>query len=176
MVRFHGLSPVFDKIGFRVHNIVIVRAARQPALSLGSQLVWPEYGTSQLEVGKAHMKRLVAMAIIKMAGKAILLTIIAGIVIGVVGHIGKWDTSLAYSNAFFIAGCLAIMAGASSRLGAGQEWSNYRLLYAESFRDMSNDERANFIIGASSSVSLVILGLLSGILLILISVFVTKMF
>jgi hypothetical protein len=176
MVRFHGLSPVFDKIGFRVHNIVIVRAARQPALSLGSQLVWPEYGTSQLEVGKAHMKRLVAMAIIKMAGKAILLTIIAGIVIGVVGHIGKWDTSLAYSNAFFIAGCLAIMAGASSRLGAGQEWSNFRLLYAESFRDMSNDERANFIIGASSSVSLVILGLLSGILLILISVFVTKMF
>jgi hypothetical protein len=122
------------------------------------------------------MKRLVIMAIIKMCGKAILLTTIAGIVIGVIGHIGKWDTSLAYSNAFFLAGCLAIVAGALSRLGASQEWRNFQSLYAESFRDMSNDERATFIVNASSSVSLVILGLLSGILLVLISVLVTKMF
>ena len=122
------------------------------------------------------MKRLVIMAIIKMCGKAILLTIIAGIVIVVIGNMYKWDTSLAYSNAFFIAGCLAFVAGASSRLGAGQGWNNFQLLYVESFRDMSSSERANFIINASSSLSLVILGLLSGILLILISLFVTKMF
>jgi hypothetical protein len=122
------------------------------------------------------MKRLVIMTIIKMCGKAILLTLIAGIVIGVIGHIKRWDTSLVYSNAFFIAGCLAIIGGASSRLGASQGWSNLQLLYAESFRDMSNDERANFVINASSSVSLAILGLLSGTLLFLISLFVTKMF
>ena len=65
------------------------------------------------------MKRLVIMAMIKMCGKAILLTVIAGIVIGAIGHVNRWDTSLAYSNAFFITGCLAIVAGASSRLGAG---------------------------------------------------------
>jgi hypothetical protein len=122
------------------------------------------------------MNRLVMMAIIKMCGKAILLTIIAGIVIGVIGNMNKWDTSLAYSNAFFIAGCLVIAAGALSRLGAGQERNSFQLLHAESFRGMSSSERANFIINASSSVSMVILGLLSGILLILISVFVTKMF
>ena len=106
-----------------------------------------------------------------MCGKAILLTIIAGIVVGAIGYVKKWDTLLAYSNAFFIAGCLTIVAGASSRLGAGQQWANFRVLYAESFRDMSSDERANFIVDASSSVGLPILGLLSGILLILISVF-----
>ena len=111
-----------------------------------------------------------------MCGKAILFTIIAGIVIGVIGHSKKWDTALAYSNAFFIPGCLAIIAGASSRLGASQEWSNFQLLYADSFRDMSNDERANSIITASSSVGLVMLGLLTGILLTLISAFATKMF
>ena len=111
-----------------------------------------------------------------MCAKAILLTTIAGIVIGVIGNMNKWDTSLAYSNAFFIAACLAIIAGASSRLGAGQEWSNFQSLYAESFRDMSPGERAHFIVNASSPVRLVILGLLSGILLILISVLVTKMF
>lgn len=122
------------------------------------------------------MKRSVMMAIITMCGKAVLLTAIAGILIGVIGNIRKWDTSIAYGNAFFIAGCLMIIAGASSKLGAGQEWYSFQFLYAESFRDMSSTERANFIINASSSLSLVILGLLSGILLILISVLVTKMF
>ena len=122
------------------------------------------------------MKRLVIMAIIKMCGKAILLTVVAGIVIGVIGYTKKWDTSLAYSNAFFIAGSLVIIGGAMSRLGAGREWNTFLSFHAESFRDMSSSEQANFIINASSSFSLVILGLLSGILLILISLFVTKMF
>ena len=121
------------------------------------------------------MKRLVIMTIIKLFGEAILFTIIAGIVIGVIGNIKKWDTSLAYGNAFFIAGCLVIVAGAFSRLGAGQERNNFQQFHAESFRDMSSSEQANFIINASSSARMVVLGLLSGILLILISVVVTKM-
>lgn len=122
------------------------------------------------------MNRSVIDAIIKMFGKAILLTIIAGIVIGVIGYLNKWDTSLAYSNAFFFAGCLMIIAGTSSRLGAGQGWSQFRSLYAESYRNMSTSERADFIVNVSSSFNLVILGLLSGIMLILISAFVTEMF
>jgi hypothetical protein len=122
------------------------------------------------------MKRLVVMAIITMCGKAIFLTTIVGIVIGIMGNVNKWNTSLAYSNAFFIAGCLAIGAGTLSRLGAGQARNSFQLLYAESFRNMSSSERANFIVNVSNSMSTVILSLLSGILLILISVFVAKMF
>ena len=110
-----------------------------------------------------------------MCGKAILLTIMVAIVIGLIGYKNQWD-SLAYSNAFFIAGGLIIVAGAFSRLAAGQDWSVFQSLYAESFRNMSSGERADFIINASSSVNLVILGVLSGILLILISWFVTKLF
>lgn len=121
------------------------------------------------------MKRLVIVAIIKMCGEAILFTIIAGIVIGIIGNINKWNTSLAYSNAFFIAGCLMIIGGASSRLAAGREWDSFRSVYAESFRGMSSSERANFILEVSSSWRLAILGLLSGILLFLISAFLTKM-
>jgi hypothetical protein len=122
------------------------------------------------------MKRLVMMTIIKMFGEAILLTIIAGIIIGVIGYVRKWDTSIAYSNAFFIAGCLVIVAGAFSRLGAGQERNYFQLIRAESFRDMSLSEQANFIINASSSLHIVILGLLSGILLVLISLLVSRIF
>ncbi len=123
-------------------------------------------------VDKAHMKRLVIKAIIKMCAKSILLTTIIGVIIGIIGYTNKWNSSIAYSNAFFLAGCLVIVAGTASRLGAGQEWNNFQLLNAESFREMNSSERANFIINASSSISLVILGLLTGILLILISVIV----
>jgi len=120
------------------------------------------------------MKRLVIMTILKMCGTAILFSVIAGVVIGVIGYLNKWETSVAYSNAYFIAGCLMIIAGGSSRLTAGRDWSSYQSVYAESFRDMSSGERANYIIGVSSSYRLVILGLLSGLLLILISFVLTK--
>lgn len=115
------------------------------------------------------MKRLVIKVIVKMCVKSIVLTTIIGVAIGITGYINKWDSSLAYSDAFFLAGCLVIVAGAASRLAAGQEWKTFQLLGAPSFREMSSSERANFIINASSSMSLVILGLLTGILLILIS-------
>ena len=122
------------------------------------------------------MNRLLMMTVIKMCGEALLLMILAGIVIGIIGNLNKWDTSLKYSNALFIAGCLLIIAGASSRMGAGQEWSHFQGLYAESFRNMSASERANFIVEASSSFHLVILGLLSGVSLMLISELVAKLF
>jgi hypothetical protein len=131
-----------------------------------------EYGPSWIRlkgVDKAHMKRLIIKAIIKMCVKSILLTTFIGVGIGIIGYINKWNSSIAYSNAFFLAGCLVIVAGTASRLAASQESSNSQWLHAESLREMSSSERAYFMINASSSISLVILGVLSGILLILIS-------
>ena len=120
-------------------------------------------------VDKAHMKRLVIEAILKMCAKCILLTTIIGGVIAIIGYINQWNSSIAYSNAFFLAGCLVFVAGGLSRFAAGQEWSNFQLLHAESFREMSSSEQADFIVNASSPISTVILGILSGLLLILIS-------
>jgi hypothetical protein len=122
------------------------------------------------------MKRLVMMTVIKMCGEAVLLTILVGAIIVIIGNLKKWDTSLEYSNAFFIAGCLVIIAGAASRLGAAQGSSSFQQLNVASLRNMSAGERAEFIINAGSSVRLVILGLLGGILLILISVLVARLF
>jgi hypothetical protein len=115
------------------------------------------------------MDRLIIQAIVKICAKSIVLATVIVLVIGIIGYINRWDSLVAYSNAFFLAGCLIIVAGGLSRFGAGQEWSAFQLLYAESFREMSNSDRANFIINASSSVSLLILGLLSGLWLILLS-------
>lgn len=120
------------------------------------------------------MNRLVMIAISKMLAKSILLATIITIVIGIIGYVKKWDTPLVYSNAFFIAGALVIIAGTSSRLAAGDDWKNSQLVSANGFRDMSSSERASFIVNASSSFGSVILGVLSGILLIVISSIVAK--
>jgi hypothetical protein len=122
------------------------------------------------------MKRLVIIAILKLCGEAILLAILVGIVIAIIGNLNKWDTPIQYSNAFFIAGCLVIVPGVMSRLRAGEEWYYFQSYSAESIRDMSPDERASFVVNTSTSLRHIILGLLTGILLILTSVLVMKLF
>lgn len=115
------------------------------------------------------MERSVIKAILKIFMESVILTACIGAGIGMIGYIRKWNSSIAYSDAFFLAGCMVIVAGGLSRLGAGQEWSIFQLFSAETFRGMSSGERANFIIDSSSPVRLVLLGALTGILLILIS-------
>lgn len=115
------------------------------------------------------MKQLVIKTIIHTCAKAIFLTTFIGIVIGIIGYLNNWSSLVEYSNAFFLAGCLVLVAGGLSRFAAGQQWGSFQLLSAESFRGMSSSERAEFIVNASSSMSALILGVLSGILLLLIS-------
>ena len=122
------------------------------------------------------MNRLLITTIIKFCGEAVLIAIVAGFGIGIFGYLKKWDSSLAYGNAFFIAGALIIIAGAASRMGASQERNMYQMFHIDTFRNMSASEQANYVIELSSSVHLAILGILSGILLILASWFVTKIF
>jgi hypothetical protein len=54
-------------------------------------------------------------AFLGMCGKVLLVLLLAGGIIGVLGYKQAWNTSIAYSNAFFFAGCLLIIAGTSSR-------------------------------------------------------------
>jgi hypothetical protein len=114
------------------------------------------------------MKRLVIQEISKVSAEAVLLATAIGIAIGIIGYLNHWSSAIKYSNAFFLAGCLIIIAGTSSRLAAGQEWGSFQI-FSESFRDMSRSERANYIVNASSSVRLAIVGALSGLLLIVVS-------
>ncbi len=104
-----------------------------------------------------------------LCAKSVLLTALIGGVIGVIGNYNKWTSPVTYSNAFFLAGSLMIIAGASSRFAVSQGSSAYQLLGAESFRTMSSSERRDYIIGVSSSMSTVILGILTGVVLVLVS-------
>ncbi len=115
------------------------------------------------------MKRLIIKAIFTMCAKALGFTAAIAVIIAIIGYVNKWDSTLAYSNAFFLAGCLMIVAGTASNFRGSQENYNYRLFTAESFRGMSGSERALYIMNVNSPISNVILGVLTGILLILIS-------
>ena len=118
------------------------------------------------------MNRTVVIAISKLCGEALLITVLAIIVVVIMGNLNKWDSSMKYSNALFIAGALVIIGGLSSRLAASEDWYTFRRIGSESYSDMSPTERANFIVEASSSLRLVIIGLLGGISLMLISLLV----
>lgn len=114
--------------------------------------------------------RLIIRSIVNMCVKSLLIAAITGVIISVIGYVYNWSSLIAYSNALFIAGSLLFIAGAFSRYAAGQGLPNLRLFHAESLRNMSSSELANFIVAESSSPNIVILGLLSGILLMLLSV------
>ena len=115
------------------------------------------------------MKRYIVKAILIMCAKIFFTTASIGGAILYIGYVKHWNTMIAYSNAFFLAGSLVIIAGGMSRAAAGDDWNIFQRLSAESFREMSSGDRANFIIEASSSISTLILGVASGLLLMLIS-------
>lgn len=117
----------------------------------------------------AYMKRLVIKTILNLCAEAILIAAIVAVVIGILGYIKQWNSSITYSNAFFLAGCLFIIAGGLSRFAAGQERNVFQSFSAEAFRGMSASEQANYVVNVSSSTRHVILGLLIGFLLILLS-------
>ena len=122
------------------------------------------------------MERLLVKAIIKIVAKSLALATLIGVPIGIFGYVKQWDSPITYSNAFFIAGGLMIIAGGMSRLTAGEDWSVFQLLSGESFRGMSSGERATFIINVSSQLSTVILGVLTGLLLMLVSAIAAYLF
>jgi hypothetical protein len=115
------------------------------------------------------MKRLIIKEIVKMSAKCIVLTLVVVGIIVAIGYTRKWDTPVKYSDAFFMAGGFLIIAGGFSRYTSGSDFNFFQQISAESFRGMSSSEQAIFIINASSSVSTAVLGVLTGIFLIIIS-------
>jgi ABC-type glycerol-3-phosphate transport system permease component len=126
-------------------------------------------------VDKAGMKRLIIRAAIKIGVKSIVFTTIIGAVIGVIGYIKKWDSPVTYSNAFFLAGCVVLIAALSSRYAAMRS-SHSPSFHTTSYHEMNSQEQEDYISSMSSSLSTVIFGVMSGLLLILISAIAAYMF
>jgi hypothetical protein len=131
----------------------------------------------QKGIEKPEMKHPVVKAILKLCGKSILLTAAVGIVVVVIGTRSNWNTALEYSNAFFVAGFFVIAGGLASRLGANQDVNQLRLSSsADSFRKMDMSDRLDLLANSRGSTNLAAVCSLSGILLMLLSVLISKIF
>jgi len=122
------------------------------------------------------MDPLLLKAILKTLTKSLLFTAVIAGGIGVFGCFNHWGSNITYSNVFFLAGAVMIILGAMSRTTAGESWNTFQLISGETFRGMSTSQRANFIIEASSSMSALILGVLSGLELIILSAIAAYLF
>jgi len=129
-----------------------------------------------IDVDKTLMKRRIILEILKVCGEALLFTLVAVIIVFMIGYLKHWDTSRRYSDAFFIAGCLVIIGGAMSRYAAGQEWGLFQRIEGEGSGSRNPGEQASQVVKMSSSFRLVFIGFLGGALLFCISALVTKLF
>ncbi len=109
--------------------------------------------------------------------KAILVALVLSILIYILGVLFNWKTSLEYSNAFFIAGAIAIIAGAGSVMGGFQLRGDHRILYPQSAGDMDIEKRSDTLIKDSiHSYQTTILGAICGFVLIAISIIINTYF
>ena len=121
------------------------------------------------------MKKIIINSIIELLAEAILFTLAIGGVIVILGYFRKWDSPVSYSDAFFLVGLLVFATCVISRLSSSQGMFNFPSLTAESYKKMDFSERMQYIIHINSPRRLVILGFLTGLFLILISVIVSSL-
>ena len=115
------------------------------------------------------MKKIKKHPIFLFFSEALLITLAIGTLILILGAVGRWESNVTYSNAFFIAGLVIFVTGAISRISAGQGLFNFPSITAESYKKLNVSDRMKFIISTNSPIRLVLLGATTGLLLVLIS-------
>jgi hypothetical protein len=110
-------------------------------------------------------------------GRIVLITIALGVLAFGIGWVIGWRTSIQYSNAYFVIGAILIGIGTLSVAGGFMFRGNYRLNYAQSAGILNNSERTNQnVSNASSTYSTLIIFTLSGLILILLSIGIDRLF
>jgi hypothetical protein len=123
-----------------------------------------------------QMNRFVMTDILRMAGRVAVVTVIAVIIIALLGLINQWDSSTPYSNAFFIAGAIMIAGGVGTKMRAGEDWTSTQEIHPESLSGMTGEQQSRLVLNPSNSTRLAIMGMGSGTLLVLMSLLVLRLF
>jgi hypothetical protein len=79
--------------------------------------------------------------ILRLLGTILGLTLLVSLIVLVFGMVSRWNTSMQFSNGFFIAGVLVIAFGFLSISGGLEHRADFSLIYAESVRQASIAER-----------------------------------
>ncbi|RPJ24673.1 MAG: hypothetical protein EHM33_17080 [Chloroflexi bacterium] len=79
--------------------------------------------------------------ILRLAGKILGATTLISLVVLLIGTFFQWNEPVKFSNGFFVAGAIVIVAGVFSVTGGFAQRSNFGLLYAESAGQANLAER-----------------------------------
>lgn len=114
---------------------------------------------------------------IRSLGKSLIISGIISVILVVAGLLLSWKTAIQFSNAFFWAGAILIVFGVLSIFGGYGMRSNFGVVYSQSAGDMNILERTKqWITDTEKSYSIYILLLISGGILMLLSVLIGEIF
>ena len=109
--------------------------------------------------------------------KSLIISGIISVILVLVGLLLSWKTAIQFSNAFFWAGAILIVFGVLSIFGGYGMRSNFGVVYSQSSGDMNILERTKqWIADTEQSYSIYILLLISGGILMLLSVLIGEVF
>lgn len=130
----------------------------------------------QLDGGMTPMKRQIILNVLKVVGQAVIITLIAALIILIVGFLKHWQTSIQYSNAFFIAGSVLIIVGGLSKFSAAAGRAPPQNSPTETHPEPSPGEQSTQVVKPSSTSRLLAIGVISGFLCFIVSALITKIF
>lgn len=109
--------------------------------------------------------------------KSLIISGIISVMLVVAGLLLSWKTTIQFSNAFFWAGAILIVFGVLSIFGGYGMRSDFGVVYSQSAGDMNILERTKqWITDTEQSYSIYILLLISGGILMLLSVLIGEIF
>jgi len=115
--------------------------------------------------------------ILRSLKKSLIISGIISVILVMAGLLFSWKTAIQFSNAFFWAGAILIVFGVLSVFGGYGMRSNFGVVYSQSSGDMNILERTKqWIKDTEQSYSIYILLLISGVILMLLSVLIGEIF
>jgi len=105
------------------------------------------------------------------------ITIIVGGLTALIGWLAGWHTTIQFSNGLFVAGSAVGLLGLLAVLGTYRARASFGIQYSQSTSDMNLSERAKlWVKDINQGYNALIVGVVSGVLLIGFAILVDKIF
>lgn len=85
--------------------------------------------------------------LLKLTGTILGITFIISLIVLLIGFIVQWNTAKQFSNAFFIAGAIAVVLGLLSVSGGFAQRADFKMTYSESAGDANLFQRSQRMMG-----------------------------
>jgi hypothetical protein len=116
------------------------------------------------------------LAYLKLAGNALAVAIILGLLVSSIGWIFGWRTPVTFSNGMFFSGAALIVLGILSVMGGYSMRSDFKVLYSQSAGDMSlGDRTRRWVADMTQGYRLLVLMTVAGLLLVGAAILIGKM-